>query len=233
MTADPPVSVPAIPATFPVITVDGGAATGKSSTSRGVAAALGFLHVDTGAHYRAMTRALTRAGVNTSDPAAVEAALADRDLGTAIEGGSAHLAIDGQVPAAAELRAPEVNATVSTVAAIPAVRQALFAYQRGQARVACDAGFAGLIMEGRDIGSVIFPDARFRFFLDADPETRAARRLKDGETDAVDRRDAQDRTRKVAPLICPDGAVVIDTGSHDLDGVIAIIVDHYRRATAG
>ncbi|MGJ3243105.1 MAG: (d)CMP kinase [Opitutales bacterium] len=230
MTADP---APDLPAGLPIITVDGGAATGKSSTSRGVANALGFLHVDTGAHYRGVTLALTRLGIDTTDTAAVQAALADLPLGTEVVDGSARLAIAGEVPGPAELRAPAVNATVSTVAAIPAVRQFLFEYQRGQAQVARDHGFAGLIMEGRDIGSVIFPDAPFRFFLEADPETRAARRIRDGETDAVDKRDTQDRTRKVAPLTCPDGATVINTGEYDLEGVIAIIVDHYRRATAG
>src|SRR5690606_25616381 len=124
------------------------------------------------------------------------------------------------VPADAEIRTPEVNAAVSHFAAIPELRAALLAYQRGQADVGRAHGFRGLVMEGRDIGSVIFPDADFRFFLHADPEERARRRAREGQTDAVAERDRLDATRKTAPLAMPEGATDIDSTHLTLDEVV-------------
>ena len=113
-----------------------------------------------------------------------------------------------------------MNEQVSRFAAVPAVRQFLLAYQRSQAQVARAAGFNGLVMEGRDIGSVIFPDADFRFFLHADPAERARRREKEGERDAVAERDRIDSSRKTAPLACPAGATSIDSTHMTLQQVI-------------
>jgi cytidylate kinase len=100
------------------------------------------------------------------------------------------------------------------------VRSALLAYQRGQADVARERGFRGLIMEGRDIGSVIFPDADFRFFLHADPDERARRRAREGQTDSIAERDRLDTSRKTAPLTCPPGAIDIDSTHLSLDAVV-------------
>jgi cytidylate kinase len=111
------------------------------------------------------------------------------------------------------------------------VRQALFDYQRSQADVARDEGFAGLIMEGRDIGSVIFPDAEHRFFLEADEATRAARRAKEGQTDSIAERDKMDKARKNAPLICPQGATRINTGPRTLEEVIQHIIERIQTDT--
>ena len=208
---------------FKIIAIDGGAAVGKSSTSRALAERLNLMHVDTGAHYRTLTYALLAKGVSVEDDLA--AALAQVQLATRLDGRSARLSVDGKVPDDAGIRSPEVNAAVSTFAAVPTVRQALFGYQRGQASVARDAGFAGLIMEGRDIGSVIFPDADHRFFLEADEVTRAARRVKEGQTDSIADRDKMDTTRKNAPLICPEGATRVDTGSRTLEEVIEHIIE--------
>jgi len=208
---------------FKIIAIDGGAAVGKSSTSRALAERLNLMHVDTGAHYRTLTYALRAKGVSVEDDLA--AALAQVQLATRLDGRSARLSVDGKVPDDAGIRSPEVNAAVSTFAAVPTVRQALFGYQRGQASVARDAGFAGLIMEGRDIGSVIFPDADHRFFLEADAATRAARRAKEGQTDSIAERDKMDTTRKNAPLICPEGATRVDTGSRTLEEVIEHIIE--------
>ena len=131
------------------------------------------------------------------------------------------LATHGHVPADADIRSPQVNANVSKFAAIESVREFLFNYQRSQAQVARDhAEFTGLIMEGRDIGSVIFPNADFRFFLFADEATRAARRAKDGQTDSIAERDKLDSQRKAAPLVCPEGAIRVDTGPLPLEGVV-------------
>ena len=209
--------------TFTIVTMDGGAAVGKSSTSKGLADHLNLMHVDTGAHYRTLTHALLAAGASPEQPGEVSEKLKRLSLGTELQGRSAKLSINGTVPADPEIRSPEVNASVSKFAAIESLRNYLFDYQRSQAEVAEAHGFAGLIMEGRDIGSVIFPDARHRFFLHADEATRAARRAKEGQTDSIADRDKLDTTRKTAPLVCPEGATQIDTVPHTLDEVIELI----------
>ncbi len=206
---------------FNIIAVDGGAATGKSSTSRAIAERLNLMHVDTGAHYRTLTFALLDAGADPETPDAIPALLESLKIDTVIKARSALLSINGDVPADADIRSPEVNATVSKFAAIESVRKFLFNYQRSQAQVARDqAEFNGLIMEGRDIGSVIFPSADFRFFLFADETTRAARRAQDGQTDSTAERDKRDSQRKTAPLVCPEGATRVDTGPLPLEGVV-------------
>ena len=209
------------PPPFLIVAVDGGAASGKSSLARALAARFNFLHVDTGAHYRAVTLALLRAGVSPDDPAAVASALAQLPLATEVSGRAARLSLAGKVPADADLRSEAVNTHVSRFAALPAVRRFLFDYQRSQAAIALAHGSAGLVMEGRDIGSVIFPDAPLRLFLTADPATRAQRRAAEGQTDAVAERDRLDTARATAPLTCPPGAIVIDSSALDLDAVVA------------
>ncbi len=213
------------PDTFKIIAMDGGAAVGKSSTSKGLAEQLDLMHVDTGAHYRTLTYALLASGADPGQPEAIPQKLATLKLDTKLQGRSAKLSINGQVPDDAEIRSPEVNATVSKFAAIEPLRSFLFDYQRSQADVARANGYAGLIMEGRDIGSVIFPDAEYRFFLHADEATRAARRAKEGQTDSIAARDKMDKSRKTAPLVCPDGATKIDTAPLTLEEVIKIISD--------
>lgn len=205
---------------FKIITIDGGAAVGKSSTARGLAQRLDLMHVDTGAHYRTLTYALLAAGADPEEPETATQTLDQLQLDTTLEGRSAKLSIDGSVPADSEIRSPEVNAAVSKFAALPAVRALLFDYQRDQARIAREAGYAGLIMEGRDIGSVIFPDADRRFFLHADEATRAARRAQEGQTDSIVDRDRMDSSRKNAPLVCPHGATQVDTAPRSLNEVI-------------
>lgn len=210
---------------FIVIAVDGGAASGKSSTSRAVAAKNDLLHVDTGAHYRTVTLALLRAGLTPEDADKVPAALEGLKPGTIVEGRGARLAIDGILFPDADIRTPGVNAAVSKFAAVPEVRKFLFEYQRDQVREARERGYAGLIMEGRDIGSVILPDADLRLFLEADIAARAARRAAEGVADAVAERDRLDASRKAAPMVCPPGATRIDNTHIGLDEVVARIGD--------
>lgn len=210
---------------FVIIAVDGGAASGKSSTSREVAERLDLMHVDTGSHYRAVTFALLDEGVPADDEAAVAARLQTIPLGTVVEGRSARITLQGKVPTQDELRSDAVNAAVSPYAAVPAVRQFLFDYQRSQADLAREKGFAGLIMEGRDIGSVIFPDATLRVFLEADAATRAERRAAEGQNDAIEARDKIDSTRKTAPLTCPEGACRIDNSRLSLEQVVQEITN--------
>ncbi len=210
--------------TFKVIAVDGGAATGKSSTSRAVAQKLKLLHVDTGAHYRTLTFALLKAGSDPKFPDTVTKQLEKLSIDTQIQAGKARLSINGTVPKDSEIRSTKVNENVSQFAAIASVRSHLFNYQRTQVKVAKQNNFKGLIMEGRDIGSIIFPDADFRFFFFANEATRAARRAKEGQVDSIAERDKMDSSRKTAPLTCPEGATRVDTGSQTLDQVIDNIV---------
>jgi len=196
---------------FIIVAIDGGAASGKSSSSRTLSDRFNLLHVDTGSFYRGITAELLRRKVAATDLGAVQAAIADLKFGTRLEGRSAQMEIGGRVVPDAEIRSREVNDHVSHFAALPEVRNALLAYQRGQVDVARARGFRGLVMEGRDIGSVIFPDATYRFFLHAHPEERARRRASEGGQDSIRERDRLDSSRKTAPLACPPGAVSIDT----------------------
>ncbi|BET68484.1 (d)CMP kinase [Opitutales bacterium ASA1] len=204
---------------FLIVAVDGGAASGKSSTSRAISERFGLLHVDTGSFYRAVTFKLLELGVAPDDPSAVETALARLRPGTRVEGRSARMEIDGWTPGD-EIRSARVNDNVSRFAALPVVRRFLLDYQRGQADVARRHGFEGLVMEGRDIGSVIFPDADLRIFLEASSAARAARRAAEGHVDQIHERDRLDTQRKTAPLVCPVGAVPIDSTHLSLSEVV-------------
>lgn len=206
---------------FLIVAIDGGAAAGKSTTARALSARFNLLHVDTGSYYRAITAELLRLGVAVDDATAISATAAGLVLGTRVDGRRARIEIAGREIDEAELRGPAVNAAVSHFAAVPAVRAALLAYQRDQARIAREHGFAGLVMEGRDIGTVIFPDADFRFFLHADPEERARRRAAEGQQDSIAERDRLDSTRKASPLQCPPGATGLDSTHLSLDEVVA------------
>jgi cytidylate kinase len=197
---------------FIIVAIDGGAASGKSSTARALSERFNLLHSDTGSYYRAVTSEMLRCGASADDLHSVKEALDEMKLGTRIEGRSARIEISGHTPGE-EIRSKEVNDAVSHFAAIPELRSALLAYQRGQAQAARDGGFAGLVMEGRDIGTVIFPDADFRFFLHADLAERERRRVKQGQVDQVTERDRLDSSRKTAPLSQSAGAISIDTTS--------------------
>lgn len=210
-------------ASFIIVAIDGGAASGKSSTSRALSERFNLLHVDTGSFYRTVTAELLRAGVASNDAQAIAAASATMPLETVVEGRRAQMQINGRIVPDAEIRTPAVNASVSHFAAVPELRNALLEYQRHQAVVARNAGFPGLVMEGRDIGSVIFPDADFRFFLHADPDERARRRAAEGQTDSIRERDRLDTSRKTAPLACPAGATDIDSTFLNLEEVVDLV----------
>jgi cytidylate kinase len=204
---------------FILVAIDGGAASGKSSSSRTLSERFNLLHVDTGSYYRALTAELLRRGVKPDDLPSLRAALAGLKLSTRLNGRSAEMEIGGRV-AGDEIRSREVNDAVSHFAAIPEMRAALLAYQRGLADVARQKGFRGLVMEGRDIGSVIFPRADFRFFLHADAGERERRRADQGLHDQIRERDRIDSSRKASPLTCPPGATSINTTSVTLDQVV-------------
>ena len=208
---------------FLIIAIDGGAASGKSTTARAVAEQLDLMHVDTGSFYRSICAAMPDHEIQPHDTSLVDF-LAQLSLETELEGRLGKLCLNGVIPEGAVLRSERVNANVSSCAAQPAVRNKLLDYQRGQALVAANKGFAGLVMEGRDIGSIIFPHAPVRVFLHADPGVRANRRAAQGETDAIEARDAKDSSRATAPLTCTEGATSIDTGNHTLEQVVNQII---------
>lgn len=205
------------PSPFLIVAIDGGAASGKSSSSRTLSERFNFLHVDTGSFYRALTAELLRRGIHPTDLAAVVRALSEIRLGTRVTGRSAEMEIDGRVVPDPEIRTPEVTGAVATFAAIPEVRAALLDYQRSQADTARHHKFRGLVMEGRDIGSKIFPDADLRFFLFADPLERARRREQQGLADQVAKRDTLDGQRLRESL---QGATVIDSTYLSLEEVV-------------
>ena len=205
---------------FIIVAIDGGAASGKSSSSRTLSEQFDLLHVDTGSYYRALTAELIRQGVKPDDLPGLRTALAGLNLGTRLHGRSAEMEIGGRV-AGDEIRSREVNDAVSHFAAIPELRAALLTYQRGLADVAKARGFRGLVMEGRDIGSVIFPAADFRFFLHADAGERERRRAGQGLQDQIRERDRIDSSRKASPLTCPDGATSINTTHVSLEQVVS------------
>lgn len=215
---------------FIIIAIDGGAASGKSSTARALSERFNLLHVDTGSFYRAITYLLLEAGVSPEDETAVSNGLRAFDPGTRIDGRSAQMEIGDWTPGD-EIRGAAVNENVSKFAALPIVRKFLFDYQRDQEYVARENGFNGLVMEGRDIGSVIFPDADLRLFLEASPDARAERRAAEGHDDQIHERDKLDTQRKAAPLVCPPGATLIDSTNLTLDEVVekvAGLVDGLR-----
>jgi len=207
-------------ADFVIVAIDGGAASGKSTTATALSARFNLLHVDTGSFYRALTAELLRRGVSPADVPGVQAALGGLTLTTRVTGRSAGMEIDGR-PVGEEIRSREVNQNVSLYSAIPDLRRALLPYQRGQVDVARRHGFRGLVMEGRDIGSVIFPQADFRFFLQADAAERTRRRQAQGQQDAIQERDRLDSSRPTSPLTCPTGATAIDSTRLTLDEVVA------------
>ncbi|EDY85260.1 Cytidylate kinase superfamily [Verrucomicrobiia bacterium DG1235] len=177
------------------------------------------MHVDTGSFYRATTVKLLEAKVPAEAGPALNNWLSSLKLGTHIDGTSASIVVNDWIPDSS-IRSEKVNANVSHYAAIPELRKFLLDYQRNQARIAREKGFAGLVMEGRDIGSVIFPDADLRLYLYADPAKRAARRAAEGLTDSIEKRDAMDENRKTAPLSVPEGATLVDSSELTLEEVV-------------
>ena len=209
---------------FLVLAVDGGAGTGKSTTAHSLSKALNLMHVDTGSHYRAITRALLDLNLRPRD---VDKYLNKNDLplGTEVIDGRSCLLINDIRFDQSILRSPEINEMVSDFSSQASVRGLLFEYQRSQVQVARENNFNGLVMEGRDIGTVILPDADLKIFLEADPTIRVDRRSKDGETDQISNRDEKDASRKIAPLVAANGCIRIDTGKSGIDEVTQSILE--------
>lgn len=216
---------------FIAVAVDGPSASGKSTVSRRTAQALGFNYVDSGSLYRGLTWKCLREGVDTEDAAAVLELVDRTRLEFFIEEGAIRFTLDGEDPGA-QVRSVPVQEHVSDVAAIPEVRVRIVQHLRDTAR------FGNLVMEGRDIGTVVFPDTPHKFYLDADPEERARRRHHELEasTDttvdkvfaSLQRRDKKDSTRKTAPLQIALGAHVIDSTKMAIEDVVKIVISQVR-----
>lgn len=211
---------------FVSIALDGGAASGKSTAARTLSAKRNLLHVDTGSHYRLLSYGILQENISLYDARALQQFLDDLHLGVQVNGTTALITWHEATPENTNLRSAAVNNIVSPVAAIPEVRDVLKSYQRSLVQVAQEKGFAGIIMEGRDIGSVILPDADFRFFFFASAEARQKRREAEGITDSIMLRDRIDSERKTAPLTCPDGAIRLDTGALSREQVIEAVESH-------
>lgn len=210
------------------IAIDGPSASGKSTVSKGVASELGYIYVDSGALYRGVTWHALREGVDTKDSAAVIENMHAADWDFFIHEGASTFSINGDVPVQ-ELREKATRENVAHVASIPEVRA--FVVESLQSL----ANFGSLVMEGRDIGTVVFPDSPYKFYLDADPEERAMRRYRElvaaGESEKAEevmeslkKRDQIDATRKADPLVVAPGATVIDSTSMTLEDVIQTVI---------
>ena len=207
------------------ISLDGAAGSGKSTTAQAICQKYKYIHVDTGLHYRALS--LFFLNKNILPDLVPQYLLSDNvDLTSQLEEFSVKLFVDGIYYTKNELRNERMNKEVSYYARIPEVRSLLLKYQRGLVKYGFDLGFSGIIMDGRDIGSVVLPDANLKVFLHAEIDVRQGRRLSDGEHDSISKRDNIDSTRKVAPLMCPNGAISINTGILSVNEVVSLISKH-------
>ncbi len=220
-----------------VIALDGPSGSGKSTVARALARQLRWRYLDTGATYRAATLAVLRAGGDLTDADAVAATVARADILVSTDPDLPATTLDGQ-DVSAVIRGPEVTAAVSAVSAVPEVRRQLVALQREL------AGAGGAVLEGRDIGTAVFPEAPVKVFLDADPDVRAGRRAGDGDTgirasagDLVEqvaadlvRRDRLDSSRAASPLQAADDAVHLDSSTLDADAVTQRVLELARAA---
>jgi len=213
-----------------VVAVDGPSGSGKSSTSRGVAKALGLRYLDTGAMYRAVTWWMLRTGVDVDDAQAVAARASEPVLTSGTDPERPTISVDG-TDVSAPIRTPEVTRAVSAVSAVPEVRSLLLRQQRDI------IGEGGIVVEGRDIGAVVAPDADVKVYLTAESAARAERRTAelapgsvtvDATAQDLARRDRIDSGRAASPLTQAEDAVVVDTTALTLDEAIAAIVDLAR-----
>ena len=217
-----------------IVAIDGPAGSGKSTTAKGVAEKLGYLYLDTGAMYRAATAAVLAASIDSDDELAVSDCVETIEIDFDETG---RLIFLNGVDVSQTIRGQEVTQNVSTVSAYPQVRKRMVSMQRGI------AGHRDSVVEGRDIGTVVFPEADFKFFIVASIEERAERRQKDLAGLGVDqpvndivedlkRRDALDSSRDVSPLTKSEDALEVDTTSMNIKQQIDLIVRHVRDRSA-
>ncbi|QEU95328.1 (d)CMP kinase [Streptomyces kanamyceticus] len=209
-----------------IVAIDGPSGTGKSSTSKAVAAQLGLSYLDTGAQYRAITWWMVHNGIDLTDPSAIAAVAGKPEIVSGTDPAAPTITVDG-TDVAGPIRTTEVTSKVSAVSAVPEVRTRITELQRSIA----GSAELGIVVEGRDIGTTVLPDADLKIFLTASPEARAARRsgeLKGADVkatqEALIKRDAADSTRKTSPLAKAGDAVEVDTTELTLQQVIECVV---------
>ena len=226
-----------------IVAIDGPAGAGKSTASRLLAARLGFALVDTGAIYRTVALAATRLGVALDDDAGLQSLLPGVDIRFAppAAGGAGQRVLLASEDVSAQIRTPSISAGASKVSARPVVRAGLLELQR---RLAVAPENRGAVLEGRDIGTVVFPDADAKFFVTASPEERARRRyaelLAKGDASTFEQvladqraRDKADSEREIAPLKPAPDALIIDTSGTPIDAVVDRLVREVERRRAG
>jgi CMP/dCMP kinase len=204
-----------------VIAIDGPAASGKSSVARELARRLGFVYVNSGAMYRAITWLVLERGIPTTDLVAIAQLAEQAAISCQLRDHESLILIDGIDPEPF-LWQDRVNENVSRVSSVPQVREILVDHLRRYALT------NDLVMEGRDIGSVVFPETPFKFYIDASPEIRLRRRQAQGQRDRITARDEADSSRRASPLIIAEDAHVIDSSGLTIDGVIGEIIGRLK-----
>ena len=204
-----------------VIAIDGPAASGKSSVARELARRLGFVYVNSGAMYRAVTWYVLENGISPNDSDGIIELVRAAPLRCELVQDRSRIFV-GQVDPGPYLREDRVNDNVSQVSTVPEVRTILVEKMRHYARQ------HDLVMEGRDIGSVVFPDTPFKFYIDASPDVRARRRAAEGQRDEIAARDRVDSSRRSSPLVIAEDALVIDSSNLTIDGVVGEIIGRLK-----
>jgi cytidylate kinase len=204
-----------------VVAIDGPAASGKSSVARALARQIGFDYVNSGAMYRAVTWHVLKNNVAPGDAAAIVRLLNNTRIDCTLDGGRSRILIDGVDPTA-HLCDDRVNEEVSLVSSVPRLREILVEKMRGYGRD------HDIVMEGRDIGSVVFPDTPYKFYIDASPDVRLRRRQAQGLRDQIAARDRADSSRRASPLIIAEDAHVIDSSNLTIEGVVGEIIGRLK-----
>ena len=205
-----------------VVAIDGPAASGKSSVARELAHRLGFVCVNSGVMYRAVTWHVLQHHISAGDAARVAQLVEATPITCSLENNEARILI-GDIDPSAYLREDNVNQSVSLVSSVPRVREIIVEKLRNYA---CNHD---LVMEGRDIGSVVFPDTPYKFYIDASPAVRLLRRAAQGQRDQIATRDHADSSRHASPLLIAQDADVIDTSNLTIQGVVAEIISRLRK----
>jgi cytidylate kinase len=204
-----------------VIAIDGPAASGKSSVAQELARWLHFVYVNSGAMYRAVTWHVLQCGIAPNDGEAIAQLVRSAAIVCDLVNGESRILIEGQDPSEF-LRDDQVNQSVSLVSSVPKVREILVARMRAYAEE------QDVVMEGRDIGSVVFPDTPYKFYIDASPDVRSRRRAAQGQNDQIAARDRADSSRRNSPLIIAEDALVIDSSNLTIEGVVGEIIGRLK-----
>ena len=206
---------------YRVIAIDGPAASGKSSVAQELARWLDFVYVNSGAMYRAVTWRVLQCKILPDEAEAIAQLVESAAIVCDLVNGESRILIEGQDPSQF-LRDDQVNQSVSLVSSVPKVREILVAKMRAYAEE------QDVVMEGRDIGSVVFPETPYKFYIDASPDVRSRRRAAQGQHDQIAARDRADSSRRNSPLIIAEDALVIDSSNLTIEGVVGEIVGRLK-----